>query len=252
MLEKWRLEYPFICLQATPQFFRSLAKVNPRSEIPTIATVVSGVPSALFAFIFNLHDLVEMMSIGTLLVYAIVAGCMMVLRYRPETSAFVRQNDLEEGAEGQRESKKLETKENSPLLRILPTQQASCKTASGSPVVIIMSSFGMVALSALITWGSDYLYLVKWWAVLLLAVIIFYLIGCTFLRLWLPQNKTPLPFMVPFVPVLPVVSVFINVFLMLKLYYLTWLRFAVWMVIGKSTIRCTWYYTMGLSHWGSS
>ncbi|XP_015752511.1 PREDICTED: cationic amino acid transporter 2-like, partial [Acropora digitifera] len=170
-----------ICLQPTPQFFRSLAKVNPRSEIPTIATVVSGVPSALFAFIFNLHDLVEMMSIGTLLVYAIVAGCMMVLGYRPETSAFVRQNDLE-----------------------------------------------------------------------LLAVIIFYLIGCTLLLLWLPQNKTPLPFMVPFVPVLPLVSVFINVFLMLKLSYLTWLRFAVWMVIGKSTIRCTWYYTMGLSHWGSS
>ena len=153
-----------ICLQPKPQFFRSLAKVNPRSEIPTIATVVSGVSSALFAFIFNLHDLV-MMSIGTLLVYTIVTRCMMVLRYRPETSAFVRQNDLEEGAEGQRESKKMETKENSPLLRILPTQQASCKTASGSPVVIIMSSFGMVALSVLITWGSDYLSLVKWWAV---------------------------------------------------------------------------------------
>ena len=68
MLEKWRFEYPFICLQPTPQFFRSLAKVNPRSEIPTIATVVSGVPSALFAFIFNLHDLVEMMSIAVITV----------------------------------------------------------------------------------------------------------------------------------------------------------------------------------------
>lgn len=185
------------------------------------------------------------MSIGTLLVYTIVAVCVMVLRYRPETSAFVRQNDLEEGAEGQRQNKKLETKENSPLLRILPTQQPSCETASVSLVVIIMSSFGMVALSALIIWGSHYLSLVKWWAVLLLAVIIFYLIGCTLLLLWLPQNKTPLPFMVPFVPVLPLDSVFINVFLMLKLSYLTWLRFAVWMVVGKSSIRCTWYYTMG-------
>lgn len=174
------------------------------------------------------------MSIGTLLVYTIVAVCVMVLRYRPETSAFVRQNDLEEGTEGQRQNKKLETKENSPLLRIHPTQQPSCETASVSLVVIIMSSFGMVALSALIIWGSHYLSLVKWWAVLLLAVIIFYLIGCTLLLLWLPQNKTPLPFMVPFVPVLPLGSVFINVFLMLKLSYLTWLRFAVWMVVGMS------------------
>ena len=187
------------------------------------------------------------MSIGTLLAYTIVAVCVMVLRYRPETSASVRQSDPEEGAEGETENKELETKENSPLLRILPTQQPSYKTASVALVAIITSTFGLVALSTLIIWGSHYLSLAKWWAVLLLTVISLFLIGCTLLLLWLPQNKTPLPFMVPFVPVLPLISVLINVFLMLKLSYLTWLRFAVWMVIGKSTIRFTWYHTMGSS-----
>lgn len=38
---------------------------------------------------------------------------------------------------------------------------------------------------------------------------------------------------VPLLPILPVISVFVNVYLMLKLSSATWIRFGVWMFVGK-------------------
>lgn len=40
-------------------------------------------------------------------------------------------------------------------------------------------------------------------------------------------------FQVPLVPFLPAVSVFINIYLMLMLDYYTWIRFGLWMLLGK-------------------
>lgn len=47
-------------------------------------------------------------------------------------------------------------------------------------------------------------------------------------------NEYNFYFQVPFVPFVPCCSIFINLFLMLQLDMFTWMRFAVWMVIGKS------------------
>ena len=47
-----------------------------------------------------------------------------------------------------------------------------------------------------------------------------------------PVTEEVLNFKVPLVPLLPVVSIFINSYLMMKLSAVTWIRFGVWMLIG--------------------
>ncbi len=40
--------------------------------------------TASFACLFNLQDLVDLMSLATLFVFALVAACIIILRYQPE------------------------------------------------------------------------------------------------------------------------------------------------------------------------
>lgn len=61
--------------------FRFLAEVHPKTKTPLVATVISGLLAGLMATVFNLQQLIDMMSIGTLLAYTVVAICVLILRY---------------------------------------------------------------------------------------------------------------------------------------------------------------------------
>lgn len=205
--------------------------MNSKTEIPVIATVLSGALAAFLALIFDLQALVEMMSIGTLLAYTIVALCVLLLRYQPGTVGIVKGEEkiFSTNEEGQFEQESAEegtrlTEENNG-----PTIQTARLAATG-----IYSSVLMFFCSSIfLIWGGEALLKAQPWAIFLAVVLGVLLIVCIMLLVRQPQNKTPLPFKVPCVPAIPLLSMFINIFLILKLSYLTWIRFAVWMVIGE-------------------
>ncbi|GLH05953.1 High affinity cationic amino acid transporter 1, partial [Gryllus bimaculatus] len=67
--------------------FAWLARIHPRSKTPMLATVASGLLAAIMATIFDVNQLIDMMSIGTLLAYTIVAICVLILRYEEPSYA---------------------------------------------------------------------------------------------------------------------------------------------------------------------
>lgn len=60
--------------------FKRLANVHPKTMTPIFGTVVSGLFTGIMTLIFNLQQLIDMMSIGTLLAYTIVAISVLILR----------------------------------------------------------------------------------------------------------------------------------------------------------------------------
>ncbi|XP_036928264.1 high affinity cationic amino acid transporter 1-like isoform X1 [Acanthopagrus latus] len=216
--------------------FKCLAKISPRTKTPLIATVTSGVVAAVMAFLFDLKDLVDLMSIGTLLAYTLVAACVLVLRYQPEvpSTAYEMANTQDENEMGESYNEgnidMLPQPEDRFTIRnLLIPSNTEPSPLSGFAVNICTSVLGVLVCVFCIVavqggWAP--------WSLSVLGVILVVCLILTFIVWRQPQSKAKLAFKVPLLPFLPVMSLFINVYLMMQLDRGTWLRFCIWMVIG--------------------
>ncbi|KAM6911596.1 cationic amino acid transporter 2 [Lycodopsis pacificus] len=207
--------------------FRPLSRMSDRQS-PVIATLASGVVAAVMALLFDLKALVDMMSIGTLFAYTLVAICILILRY---------QADLSEDSS----SSKPEPFTVTGL--IFPPSQATSRTSKNVTLLTVFIIFLAIILSLVISGAVDSQQALEWWCLLCVSIIILMLILITLIIWRHTQNTTKAAFMVPFVPVLPVVSTFVNVYLMVQLGSDTWIRYAVWMAVGLII-----YFCYGVQH----
>ncbi|XP_073718750.1 high affinity cationic amino acid transporter 1b [Misgurnus anguillicaudatus] len=228
--------------------FKFLANINEKSKTPIMATITSGVVAAVMAFLFDLKDLVDLMSIGTLLAYTLVAACVLVLRYQPEQPSVIVQyqiaNCLEETeAESINESSAdilSESQDTCTLSNVLCPKNEEPSRLSGFTVNICTSVLGvLVCVFCVVAVQGGFQ---TWTYVILIALgLVCFVITLIIWRQ--PESKTKLSFKVPLLPFLPVLSMFINVYLMMQLDTGTWMRFAIWMVIGFVI-----YFAYGIRH----
>uniref|UniRef100_A0A672QZF7 Solute carrier family 7 member 1 n=2 Tax=Sinocyclocheilus grahami TaxID=75366 RepID=A0A672QZF7_SINGR len=215
--------------------FSFLARVSEK-KTPVVSTLVSGVIAAIMAFLFDLKDLVDLMSIGTLLAYTLVAACVLVLRYQPEQ--FSPTYHIANTQEEMEMSETIST----PSMGILPgiEERFSFKTLifpnitepsnlSGFTVNVCASLLGLLifSFSLMAVLGGSAM-----WNIVALSVLFSMCVIVTFIIWRQPESKTKLSFKVPLLPFIPVVSMFVNVYLMMQLDRGTWVRFAIWMSIG--------------------
>uniref|UniRef100_A0A673XC02 Solute carrier family 7 member 1a n=1 Tax=Salmo trutta TaxID=8032 RepID=A0A673XC02_SALTR len=227
--------------------FSFLARISER-KTPIIYHDLSVSPPAIMAFLFDLKDLVDLMSIGTLLAYTLVAACVLVLRYQPEhpsSSAYqmastVEEMELSDGISAPSMGILPGVKEHFSLKTVLFPVNTEPSALSGFTVNITVSLMGLLILvfSILSVQGGFAV-----WNIVALTVI-FMVCGLLTFIIWRqPESKTKLSFKVPLLPFIPVVSMFVNVYLMMQLDRGTWIRFAVWMAIGFVI-----YFGYGIHH----
>ncbi|XP_036325639.1 cationic amino acid transporter 3 [Rhagoletis pomonella] len=201
--------------------FKSFSKVHNYTQTPLLATAISGIFAAVMALIFNLEQLIDMMSIGTLLAYTIVAICVLVLRYQDE--------DMDMKTVSLRCPAVIRQFFNGNSYRE-PNVLTSRITKIGIVVFAVIciiwdgieSFYGVESTTGTVT----------------LSIIGVVLILITIIIGMQPVSGLELTFKVPLVPFIPCLSVFVNIYLMFQLDQQTWIRFLVWVCIGYAIYFC--------------
>ncbi|XP_062899113.1 cationic amino acid transporter 2 isoform X2 [Mobula hypostoma] len=233
--------------------FKFLAKVSKR-QTPVAATLASGVISAIMAFLFDLKALVDMMSIGTLLAYTLVAACVLLLRYQP-ASLYKQNLSPERENLTANEDGELDRNASDSHLTVLKNQDLSCSLLFSPSVVpteqtssVVYGCVGFItviicAVSVLITYGNEAILSLEPWSIGLLTAFLLVFGVTVFIISKQPQSQTRVVFMVPLLPYLPILSIFVNIYLMMQLSGGTWIRFSIWMIFGFAI-----YFGYGIRH----
>ncbi|KFP09157.1 Low affinity cationic amino acid transporter 2, partial [Egretta garzetta] len=238
--------------------FKPLAKVS-RRQCPVVATLVKLkgllIPAALLALLFDLKALVDMMSIGTLLAYSLVAGCVLLLSAHPtadvgdawdEALALVccrctlRRLDIQYLLPRYRPGRNAQDTPAGKVPAVQcwwdhfvhppphPTPRSSAVVAGAlmavAPLLCAVSWVSTAGLPCLRAGGA--------WCIAALALPLLGILAAALLIRRQPRSWERASFMVPCPPFLPLLSITINSILMARLSAAAWLRYLLWMAIG--------------------
>ncbi|XP_012710203.2 cationic amino acid transporter 4 [Fundulus heteroclitus] len=259
-------------------FFSVFARVNPVTKVPVNAILVFGILMSCMALIFDLEALVQFLSIGTLLAYTFVAASVIVLRFQPEKAGSkdtattspnanaevspapsecqTTAEDSEEPKQYESFSDKLQLVERQKtrerrgvgLLRAywepcLDRLLGDCEPGEVVAFCVTILIVSSVSLCAVLEFGNEQLQFPVWCFTMLVVIFsLAYVISLALIWIHEPQRDAK-TFQVPLVPLTPAASILFNVFLMMKLSLLTWIRFTVWIAIGLLV-----YFGYGIWH----
>ncbi|KAK3149826.1 hypothetical protein QOZ80_3AG0223490 [Eleusine coracana subsp. coracana] len=237
-----------------PPFF---SDVNKQTQVPVKSTIVTGIVAAALAFGMDVSQLAGMVSVGTLLAFIIVAISILILRYVPPDEVPLPPSMQE----SYRLNQECDEEMNSNLLG-----DENWNTSHVKDVIVVVESMkdplikkgpfkgkmeemkrrkiaalsiGSVCLGVLILTSSAS---ATWLPFLPISVgciigVVLLVAGLSVLS-WIDQDDGRHSFgyaggfMCPFVPLLPVMCILINTYLLINLGGDTWMRVGIWLLMG--------------------
>uniref|UniRef100_A0AC11DRX2 Uncharacterized protein n=1 Tax=Ovis aries TaxID=9940 RepID=A0AC11DRX2_SHEEP len=216
---------------------------------PIMAVLVPGTLAAVMALLFDFTDLVVLMSFHSLLAYFLVTFSVLVLRCQRAQNGSQEKTEEETETNPEVEGGPLESEPEAGISGILkslwfpPSTIPTWKSgrivygcASLLVLLLIILSLILYRWSSQVFSGDPVLTTV---AVLLLLLIT----GVTVIIWRQPQNPSTLPFRVPAMPAVFLVSTSVNIYLMIQMTTRTWAQFGIWMATGFAI-----YFGYGIRH----
>ncbi|XP_050434312.1 high affinity cationic amino acid transporter 1-like [Adelges cooleyi] len=199
--------------------FKIFSKVNKTTKTPFISTIFCGTFAGTLSTVFNLEQLIDMTSIGVFQAYIIVCICVLVLRYK-HSSQFKDDPEVSE-VRGLRK-----------CLNMSSLKVTSADTQYLSRVcILIYVLFAVVLCICLVNMEKDH-GIMSFVLTVLCNISIIVLVIAMILLSRLPQANENISFKVPCVPLIPCLSIVLNMYLMMKLDIKTWIRFVLWICLG--------------------
>ncbi|XP_022699567.1 cationic amino acid transporter 4-like isoform X1 [Varroa jacobsoni] len=196
-------------------------------KVPFVSMITSTFVAAILAVFFDTDAIIEMLSIGTLFAYLIIAFGVVIVRYSP-TKAHAK------GEIGPRVT--LRVWAASSLYSLYPSRM-SHKTLI--VITLALATFFAFAFGFSVNvkgtpWDGQIGLTVVCGSMILVAVAYIYPLK----ELLDDENYT---FQMPLMPLLPVISMSLNAFLMTTMEAVTWYRFIVWLVLGATVYFANGY-----------
>ncbi|CAM9958864.1 unnamed protein product [Rangifer tarandus platyrhynchus] len=229
--------------------FQGLAQIYTCTSTPILAIILAGSLTGVMTLLFELSDLVDLVSTAMLLAYSLVAFSVLVLRYQPEQNFSKNEKKDDEIDISQWEASPWKPASEAGASRTLKTlwfPTSTIPTLKSGQIVYGCASLLVLLLIILSLILAQWPSQVFSGDPVLTAVAVLLLLltpGVTVIIWRQPQDPTALHFKVPALPVLPLVSIFVNVYLMMQMTSGIWVQLGIWNVIGFAI-----YFGYGIRH----
>ncbi|KAH1032936.1 hypothetical protein J1N35_045110 [Gossypium stocksii] len=245
-----------------PSFFLD---VNKHTQVPVNSTLATGIVASILAFFMDVSQLAGMVSVGTLLSFTMVAVSMLILRYVPPDevplpsslqesidSYMLRHNSDAQMINGENPAKS----PGDPCLPLLGEKNVAVdctvveklealssftagtldeenrRKIAGWTIMLICVGAFILTFAASNLWFSSLIRFTLCGAGGLLLLSGLVILTCIDQDDERHNFGHAGGFICPFVPLLPISCILINVYLLINLEVATWVRVSVWLMIG--------------------
>ncbi|GMP98256.1 hypothetical protein CsSME_00046213 [Camellia sinensis var. sinensis] len=236
--------------------------VNKRTQVPIKSTVITGVVAAILAFIMDVEQLAGMVSVGTLLAFTMVAISVLILRYVPPDevpipsslqesidSVSLRYSTSNDNIEEEKPKDHIGSSTQSTRLLLgkvdrpiayplIPKQAATILNDNRRKIAGWTIMFTCVGVLLLTSAASSVGLLPSYFRFGVCGIGVVLILSGLVVLTCIDQDDARHSFghtggfICPFVPLLPIACVLINVYLLINLGSATWTRVSIWLLIG--------------------